>query len=166
MKNSFSISVEKPCLEKFNKTLPSLILKSFCLLFLFAVFNLQAQETLMSKKAAQTESEYVLKGTVLDEENLPLAGVNVVLKGTVEGVMTDLDGKFKFPRALEINDILVFSHIGYEAKKYTVVESESKTIDITIAFESSDIFLMGAVVVDGPYKTKRNIFQKFASLFK
>ena len=35
-----------------------------------------------------------MTGTVVDTDNLPLIGVNVVIKGTSTGTTTDLDGKF------------------------------------------------------------------------
>ena len=153
----------------------------FSLLSLCAISNVQAQDVASNDKLAKTEvsilqqpmvmgkiavEKYTITGTVLDEENLPLAGVNVVLKGSTEGVVTDFDGKFEFPRALEVDDVLVFSYIGYDAKEYTITHSASKTIDITINFDFSDVELMGEVVVGGAYKTKRNIFQKFIGLFK
>lgn len=244
MKNSFSISVKEPCLEKFesfvvtpkggfcdscqkevidfttlsdkeliqhfdnssNKTCgrfkksqlksyetnpfismnTSLVsrgvaIMSFSLLALCAAPVLHAQETAELNTSMQTElsispstsiayeivdKTYKVTGTVVDEDNLPLPGVNVVLKGTTEGTQTDLDGKFEFPRALEVDDILVFSYIGYGAKEYRIAESTSQTIDITINFDFSDVELMGEVVVGGAYKTKRNIFQKFIALFK
>jgi hypothetical protein len=115
---------------------------------------------------APYQETYTVKGTVLDEDNLPLAGVNVVLKGSTEGVQTDFDGKFEFPRTLDIDDTLVFSYIGYEKKEYTITAGASSTIDITINFDASDIFLMGEVMVDGVYESKPNIFQKFISIFK
>lgn len=154
---------------------------SFSLLSLCAISNTNAQDVslldtktpivatkqhVLGRIAVSPAQKYTIKGTVLDEENLPLAGVNVVLKGTAEGVQTDFDGKFEFPRALEIDDILVFSYIGYEKKEYTVVMGQSETIDITITFDMTDIELMGEIVVGGAYKTKRNIFQKFIGLFK
>mgnify|MGYP000091332764 CR=1 FL=1 len=242
MKNSFSISVKEPCLEKFesfaatpnggfcgscqkevidftilsdeeliqhinttadetcgrfkksqlkkyqttqsmnsNFISKSIGIMSFSLLALCTISNSQAQEASTLNSPHRTEingiqrfeaanaiiaEQYTVTGTVLDEENLPLPGVNVVLKGTAEGTQTDFDGKFEFPRALEVDDILVFSYIGYGKKEYTITESASETIDITITFDLSDIELMGEVVVGGAYKTKRNIFQKFIALFK
>ncbi len=242
MKNSFSISVKDPCIEKFenfisgplggicescqkevidftvmsdeevikyfnnakNKTCgrfkklqlkgyqttqpmksnffsKSIGVMSFSLLALCAIATLNAQAESPVSSKVQTElsavqrfemgqadaiDKYIITGTVLDEEDLPLAGVNVVLKGTTEGVQTDFDGKFKFPRALEVDDTLVFSYIGYGKKEYTITAGESETIDITITFDLSDIELMGEVVVGGAHKTKRNIFQKFVALFK
>lgn len=124
------------------------------------------QSYVLGRVAVNPAEQYTVKGTVLDEENLPLAGVNVVLKGTTEGVQTDFDGKFEFPRALKVDDTLVFSYIGYGKKEYTVTAGNSETIDITITFDLSDIELMGEVVIGGAYRTKRNIFQKFVGLFK
>jgi len=154
---------------------------SFSLLSLCALSNLQAQEVANNETPMQIESnilgrtivmgenaveQYTVTGIVLDEENLPLGGVNVVLKGTKEGTVTDFDGTFEFPRTLDVGETLVFSYLGYDSKEYTVVESESEVIEITISFDASDIILMGAVEVEGVYTSKRNIFQKFAGLFK
>ena len=111
--------------------------------------------------------KYTVTGTVLDDVNQPLGGVNVVLKGSTIGAVTDFDGRFEFPQALDIDDTLVFSYIGYETKEYTVTASESNPIDITIAFEASDITLMGDVVVgDEVYESKSNIFKKIIGIFK
>ena len=154
---------------------------SFSLLALCTVSTMNAQDlSILDTKTAieatppdvlggifmNPAEEYTVKGTVLDEENLPLAGVSVVLKGTTEGVQTDFDGKFEFPRPLEVDDTLIFSYIGYGKKEYTVIAGQSETIDVTITFDLSDIELMGEVVVGGAYTTKRNIFQKFIALFK
>lgn len=110
--------------------------------------------------------QYSVKGTVFDENNTPLAGASVVLKGTNEGVQTDFDGKFEFTKPLNEGDILVFSYLGYDTKEYKIKASETNTLDITITFEASDIELMGEVVVDQPYTSKKSIFQRFAAIFK
>ncbi|WP_298502031.1 carboxypeptidase-like regulatory domain-containing protein [uncultured Maribacter sp.] len=151
---------------------------SFSLLALCSVSN--AQETTSIDPPIKTEissitmgdissihsASYTIKGTVLDEENIPLPGVNVVLKGTQIGTVTDLDGNFEFPSKLEINDVLLFSYIGYDTKEYKVKKSDSETISVTINFTNVDVELMGAIEVGGVYKTKKNIFQKFIGLFK
>ncbi len=148
-----------------------IIVKGFCLFLLCSVFSLNAQEVASHDVEHQTEVTYNLKtytvsGKVLDQDDLPLLGVNVVLKGSSKGTVTDSNGTFKFPKALEAGDILVFSYIGYNPKEYKITESESDTIEVNIAFSASDISLMGAVEVTGVYKSKRNIFQKFIGLFK
>ncbi|MCD7978478.1 MAG: TonB-dependent receptor [Tannerellaceae bacterium] len=59
-----------------------------------------------------------VSGTVLDERNEPIIGVNVVVKGTTEGSITDYDGKF----SLEVpsNAVLQFSYIGYIPVEVTI----------------------------------------------
>ena len=151
------------------------------LLILCAASSMTAQQLSDLKTTEQTEigtsqkseflngtiqESYTVKGTVVDEDNLPLAGVNVVLKGTPDGITTDFDGKFEYPKTLEVGNVLVFSYIGYDTKEYEVRSSNAKIIDINIAFKDADIELMGEVVVDGLYTTKRNIFQKFIDIFK
>ena len=57
-------------------------------------------------------SQGVFTGTVLDENNAPLPGASVVIKGSAKGVATDFDGNFQ----IELNsasDILLVSYIGY-----------------------------------------------------
>ncbi|WP_282112795.1 carboxypeptidase-like regulatory domain-containing protein [Maribacter stanieri] len=123
------------------------------------------QENVMGMMVKYQE-KYTLGGTILDEANEPLPGVNVILKGTTVGIQTDFDGKFEFPQQLKENDILVFSFIGYETKTYKVLPSVSSTIDINITFDTYDVELMGDIVIGGTYKSKRNIFQKIGDIFK
>ena len=42
----------------------------------------------------------------------PLIGVNVLIKGTSNGCITDLDGNFTLTTT-EANPVIVFSYIGY-----------------------------------------------------
>ncbi|MDT0540566.1 carboxypeptidase-like regulatory domain-containing protein [Croceitalea sp. P059] len=117
-------------------------------------------------KLVKLEGVYTVKGKVSDAQNLPLAGVNVVLKGSNIGIQTDFDGKFEFPQKLSEGDVLLFSYIGFDTKEYLVESSEEKLIEINIQFDDTDIILMGDVAVEGVYKSKKNIFQKFIGLFK
>lgn len=117
-------------------------------------------------KVQVVQEKHTLTGTIVDENNEPLPGVNVVLKGTTVGTQTDFDGKFEFPQQLEENDILVLSFIGYETKTYKVAANGSAKIDINITFDTYDVELMGEVVIGGAYTSKRNIFQKIEDIFK
>ena len=59
----------------------------------------------------------VAKGVVYDETGIPAMGVNILKKGTTEGTITDLDGKFEIPA--QKGDVLVFSYIGYMSQEIT-----------------------------------------------
>ena len=78
-----------------------------------------------------------IKLTVLSQtrpEN-PFIGVNVVEKGTTNGVITDFNGQFTLNVAQ--GKTLVFSYVGYTTQEITVkgsslkiiMEEDSKTLD-------------------------------------
>jgi len=77
-----------------------------------------------------------VSGTVTDGANGdPIPGVNVVVKGTVEGTVTDLDGKYMV-RASQ-GDVLVFSFVGFRNQEATV--GVSATMDIALAEDATTL---------------------------
>jgi hypothetical protein len=62
-----------------------------------------------------------IKGTVLDVSGYGLPGVNVVVKGTTTGTMTDVEGGFSFDVETGAKT-LVFSSIGYKTKEIEIGE--------------------------------------------
>lgn len=103
---------------------------------------------------AQTtiNTEINVKGMVSDEIG-PLTGVNIALEGSNVGAITDTDGTFIFPKALQPGDVLVFSYLGYETRRIKIKEDTS-FLNLTMVSEAIDI--VGAVAVDKPYKSKRS----------
>lgn len=67
--------------------------------------------------------ERVVQGTMLDNEGYPIPGVNILIKGTDKGIVTDLEGKYSFKAPL--GSILIFSSIGYSTREVKVTESNS-----------------------------------------
>jgi TonB-dependent starch-binding outer membrane protein SusC len=56
-----------------------------------------------------------ISGTVTDfDTGNKLIGVNVTVKGTDQGTITNIDGEYSI--SASANDILAFSYIGYESK--------------------------------------------------
>ena len=76
-----------------------------------------------------------VNGIVTDKTGEPLIGVNVVEKGTTNGVITDFNGQFTLNVAQ--GKTLVFSYVGYTTQEITVkgsslkiiMEEDSKTLD-------------------------------------
>lgn len=60
-----------------------------------------------------------LSGTVTDDQGEPLIGVNVSVKGTTIGNITDIDGKYALQAPNE-QAVIVFSFIGYRTAEVTV----------------------------------------------
>ncbi|MDR7130892.1 TonB-linked SusC/RagA family outer membrane protein [Algoriphagus sp. 4150] len=76
-----------------------------------------------------------VQGTVLDSSGQPLPGVNVVIKGTSTGTITDLDGKYSLD--LPEDAILVFTFVGFNAQEIPI--GGRSTIDVTLEEDLSDL---------------------------
>lgn len=86
----------------------------------------------------------LVTGRVTDEQNAPMAGVNVVEKGTANGTSTDADGKF----ALETRDnpTLLFSFIGFKTQEVEV--GSRSVVDIVL---EEDRAVLETVMVNAGY---------------
>lgn len=65
-----------------------------------------------------------VSGVVKDQSGEPLVGVNVVQKGTTNGTITDMDGKY----SLAVNKskvVLIFSYIGYITQEIAMENNKS-----------------------------------------
>lgn len=78
---------------------------------------------------------HMLTGKVTNSQNEPLPGVNVVIKGTLNGTVTDIDGNFKLEAAE--TDLLVFSFIGLSEQEVEV--GSQNTFSITMMEATSDL---------------------------
>ena len=78
--------------------------------------------------------EKVVGGQVVDDQGFPLVGVNVVEKGTSNGVQTDFDGNYSL--SVEAGDILVFSYVGFLSKEVTVGASDVYNVELDTDMES------------------------------
>ncbi len=108
-------------------------------------------------KDVHQEKEITVKGTVLDENGLPLPGTNIVLKDTTIGIQSNFDGEFEFPQKLKKGDVLVFSFIGYETREI-IIDNPSSANSIALNIDMSDYtcIVMGKVAVKKVYKSKKN----------
>jgi TonB-linked SusC/RagA family outer membrane protein len=100
-----------------------------------------------------------VSGTVRDEFNEGLPGVNVLIKGTTQGTVTDVEGYYTLEVPDE-NTVLVFSSVGYLTVERTV--GNNTVIDLTM---NPDVTALEEVVVVG-YGTqeKRNVSGSIASV--
>jgi TonB-linked SusC/RagA family outer membrane protein len=70
-------------------------------------------------KKSINQQGFEVQGTVKDEEGNSLPGVNITVKGTTKGVITDINGKYNI--SLENKSAtLVFSFVGYYKKEVSV----------------------------------------------
>lgn len=100
---------------------------------------------LFSSLHAQT-----IKGTVYDENNDPLMGVSVFIKGTSVGTATDLEGAFSLI-VPEGTKMISFSYIGYE----TMQEKVSSDMKVHMSPLATNL---DEVVVTGLTRTDKRLF--------
>lgn len=75
-----------------------------------------------------------VQGTVTDEEGLPLPGVNVIVKGTTRGSVTDNQGHYIIEDLPMDANVLVFSCIGMTTKEVTI--DDRNVIDIVLEVDA------------------------------
>ncbi|MBO7432814.1 MAG: SusC/RagA family TonB-linked outer membrane protein [Salinivirgaceae bacterium] len=89
---------------------------------------------LLSLGVQQLFAQKSLSGTVISsEDNQPLPGVNVILKGTTQGTITDFDGNFSL-KVPDDAEALVFSFMGMQTKEVPI--GSTTTFNVTLDPES------------------------------
>ena len=99
---------------------------------------------------SQGTSSYTIKGKVVDDKSLPLAGASVKVVGEQQGIQTDINGMFTL--TLKEPATLTISFIGMEAKTIKV-SSATKNITITLSDNGKQL---NEVVVVGYGTQKRS----------
>lgn len=122
----------------------------YLLLGIFMIATV-AFNTISAQTQTTTTTEITVKGKVSDETG-PLPGVNIVLKGSKTGVITDENGAFTFPKLLSSGDVLVFSFLGYEKQE---IKIDASTTFINLTLTTDLVEIMGAPNSETPYKSKR-----------
>jgi TonB-dependent starch-binding outer membrane protein SusC len=93
--------------------------------------------------ASDLNNNLSVKGIVKEaKSSTPLPGVTVIIKGTNQGTITDIDGQFTINASTD--DILIFRYIGYMQKEVKV--SSSTFIDVQL---QEDLYGIDEVVVTG-----------------
>lgn len=77
-----------------------------------------------------------LKGTVLDNLGQTLPGVNVLVKGTQNGVATDFDGNFTLNN-LKKGDVVVFTYIGYKTQE--LIFNNQQQVSVTLQEDAQQL---------------------------
>ncbi len=95
-----------------------------------------------------TFAQVQVRGNVTDSKGAPIPGVTVLVKGTQQGVITDIDGNYNIT-VLGSESVLVFSFVGMDTQE--VVVGNRRTIGIVL---TETVFGLDEIVVVG-YGTMR-----------
>ncbi|MGB0521799.1 MAG: TonB-dependent receptor [Flammeovirgaceae bacterium] len=105
-------------------------------------------------------AQTTVSGSVTDVGGDPLAGVNIVIKGTVSGTITDVEGNFTL-RVKTVPATLVFSMIGFASQELEVSGNMS---DVKIKLEENTI--LGEEVVISASRVEESIMESPVTIEK
>lgn len=120
-----------------------------------------AKKTETAPLAPEDDRNWTIQGQVLEnsEPPYPLSGVNIVIKGTQLGVISDPNGYFSIKA--KKGDIITFNFLGFKEYEYVV----SRAISNLSVSLSEDIATLEEVVVTGFSEEKKlNTISSVASL--
>ena len=87
--------------------------------------------------------EITVSGKIIDETGSAIPGVNIAIKGTGKGTLTDMEGRYTLTTAS--NSVLIFSFLGYKTQE---VRLDGKTsVDLTLKESSqqlSEVIILGS----------------------
>jgi TonB-linked SusC/RagA family outer membrane protein len=126
---------------------------SACLGFALGIFLASAvqaniplpkpSDSVKNVNKSRNKAEQSITGTVSDENNAGIPGVNVLEKGTTNGVVSDENGKYSI-QVKDAKSVLVFSYIGYITKELQAGSQPVLDIKMEVSSqELSDVVVVG-----------------------
>ncbi len=100
-------------------------------------YKINGKHIIISKQVALIQQQAkAISGVVVDDLGDPLIGVNVVVKGTTNGIITDIDGKFALTQVGD-NAVLVISYVGYVTQEIRV--GNNTTFSVTLREDTQNL---------------------------
>ena len=122
---------------------------------LLAVLTLSCTFTMHSK----SQQQLTVSGVVVDDQNVPLPGVTIQVKGTVQGTTTDIDGTYSIAVPSD-KAVLIFSFIGYLSQEITV--GNRRVIDVVLQGATTELEEM--VVVGYGQQKKESVVAALSTI--
>ncbi len=94
----------------------------------YAVGNPVGSPEASMPQAVQQNGNHKVTGRVVDSAGEPLIGATIMVEGTKEGAVTDIDGNFTINTTSKAK--LVISYVGYTTQ--TILVGDKTTIDVTL----------------------------------
>lgn len=123
------------------------------------VVTVSKKEETSKSEASGSKKVFNIKGLITDENNEPLIGATVLVKGTNNGASTDLEGEFSLNNIKE-GDGLIISYVGYHSKNITVKNKELLKIQLIPSANNLD----EVVVVGYGVQRKRDVTTSISSI--
>ncbi len=105
-----------------------------------------------------------IEGTIKDENGEPAIGTTVVIDGTTNGTISNIDGYYKISNIAVGENIIIFSSIGYATQKHVINTNENKNITLNINLEKDNLLLDQVLVVGYGTQIKREVSSSVVSV--
>lgn len=122
--------------------------------FVHDMASLSAQQ-----RQAQSGEQKKVSGTVKDEQNVPMPGVNIKVAGTTQVAITDIDGKYSIFLPTDKTH-LVFSFVGYDSQTLSIQGKNS----VNVQLKPSDLGLNEVVVIGYGTRKARDLTGNISSV--
>lgn len=130
LKNKSNVLAEKDIEKALNLLLKDTELRHKKIRDDFYVIVKEKKETTEPVKKVQQDTSKVIKGTIYDNDGMPLPGASVFIKGTQYGTITDINGNFRIHDAPDA-EILVVRFIGYKVFEQKIEKKNAFQIHLT-----------------------------------
>ena len=129
--------------------------------------DLTYSEMAKIQRPTKISDTFRVRGVVVDESGEPMPGASVLVKGTTNGVFTDVDGKFSLEGVIK-TDVLIFSYVGYDREEYSIKKNQADIQEyvLDVKMKMDHLSIMGEVAVAQSYSSKKTIWQKISGLFQ
>lgn len=108
----------------------------------------------------QNQNPIIVSGKVTDMETKePLPGVNILIKGSMDGTISDVDGSYSIELPSK-NDVIVFRYMGYAVREIAYTGLKIINVELTVGSKSIDEL----VVIGYGTTTKKDVTGSVASI--
>ena len=106
------------------------------------VLKLNSSTSGISAMTLNTKVQNSITGKVTDDSGMPLAGVNIVEKGTTNGTTSDFDGNYTIN--VENDTKLVFSYIGFASQEVSTAGKSVINVQLSEGVALDEFIVVGS----------------------
>lgn len=121
-------------------------------------FTINGTDVIVLAEASKKE-KVTVSGTVIDDMGYPLPGGGIIVAGTTQGVITDIDGNYSIEVTLPC--ALEYSYVGYVTQTKTI-DDASQPVNVQLMINANE--LKEVVVVGYGTMEKREVTSSITSI--
>ena len=121
-------------------------------------YTVVGDKIVITPKQQSSQESVTLSGRILDKDGQPIIGASALIKGTKNGTVTDVDGKFSIN--CRKGDTIEFASLGYSTQEYRA----GKSANIEITLQDDSLLIEEAVAVGYGTTSRKNLTTSVATI--